>query len=557
MFQRKEAARRNRHEADAMLAAIDRSAAVIEFQLDGTIITANENFLSALGYRLEEIQGKHHSLFVEPVERDGDAYRAFWDALRAGRFQSGEFRRVAKGGREVWIQAFYNPILDEAGRPYKVVKFASDITEAKQRSAESASQIAAIDRSQAVIEFELDGTIRTANENFLETLGYELAEIEGRHHSMFVDPAERESADYKAFWQSLRRGTFQSGEFRRLAKGGREVWIQATYNPILDAAGRPYRVVKFASDVTEEKRRAAEVAGKLAAIARSQAVIEFELDGTIITANENFLQTLGYELAEIQGRHHSIFLTAEDRDSADYAAFWQHLGRGEFHSGRFRRIAKGGREVWIQATYNPILDARGRPVKVVKFAADVTARVAARAEVRRMLEDVGASAEEMNASVREIAQSMTQSKANSDQAEALVRSADSSTERLSEAAKSMGGILEAIDAITAKINLLALNATIESARAGEAGKGFAVVANEVKGLAGQAKTATEEIAREIGEMRGVSSDVVANLSAIREAIGKVNEYVTATTAAVDEQSNAANEMSAAMQRATQASAALG
>ncbi|SNS42731.1 PAS domain S-box-containing protein, partial [Tistlia consotensis] len=319
-----------RQELEAMLSAIGKSQAVIEFGLDGKVITANENFLKTLGYELAEIKGRHHSIFVDPAERESAAYKEFWAGLGRGEYQAGEFKRIARDGREVWIQATYNPIFGRDGKPFKVVKFASDVTEQKRRDADLAGQLAAIGKSQAVIEFKLDGTIVSANGNFLKTLGYELAEIKGRHHSIFVDPAERDGAGYKEFWAGLGRGEYQAGEFKRIARDGREVWIQASYNPILDAGGRPYKVVKFASDITAEKRRNADQAGQLAAIGKSQAVIEFKLDGTILTANENFLSALGYGLAEIQGKHHSIFVEPGERDSAEYRSFWDNLRRGEF-----------------------------------------------------------------------------------------------------------------------------------------------------------------------------------------------------------------------------------
>jgi methyl-accepting chemotaxis protein len=362
----------------AKLTAIDRSQAVIEFRLDGTVITANENFLRTMGYRLDEVRGKPHSMFVDPAERDGAAYRAFWESLRRGEFQTAEYRRIGKGGREVWIRATYNPILDWRGRPKRVVKFATDVTPDKLRSADAAGQIAAINRSQAVIEFALDGTILSANENFLAAMGYRLDEVQGRHHGMFVEPAHRESAGYRAFWASLGRGEYQAAEFRRVGKGGREVWIQASYNPILDPAGKPLKVVKFATDITQEKLRNADRQGQIVAIGRSQAVIEFALDGTILTANENFLAAVGYRLDELQGRHHGMLVEPSYRESAEYRDFWAALARGEYRAAEFKRIGKDGREVWIQATYNPILGPDGKPLKVVKFATDITEDVAKR-----------------------------------------------------------------------------------------------------------------------------------------------------------------------------------
>jgi len=536
----------------ALAAALGRSQAVIEFGMDGTVLTANDNFLKALGYTLGEIQGKHHSMFVDASERDSAAYRDFWAALKRGEYQAAEYKRIGKGGREVWIQATYNPILDGSGKPCKVVKFATDITARKLKSMEDAGQIAAISRAQAVIAFEMDGTIITANDNFLKALGYTLAEIQGKHHSMFVEQAERGSAAYREFWARLNRGENQAAEYKRIGKGGREVWILASYNPVLDEKGKPFRVVKFATDVTSQKLSTADLAGQLAAIGKSQAVIEFKMDGTIIGANQNFLKTVGYTLDEIRGRHHSMFVDPSERDGAAYREFWAALSRGEYQAAEYKRIGKGGKEVWIQASYNPILDLNGKPFKVVKYATDITAQALVRMgneRVRGMMESVAAGAEELNASVREISEAMTKSRETASTAVGRVEAADAQAKRLNEAAQAMSGIVELIGNITGQINLLALNATIESARAGEAGRGFAVVASEVKNLATQAKQATDKIGQEISNLNGISGDVVSALDSIRQAIQGVSEYVTATAAAVEEQSTVTGEMSSSMQRA--------
>ncbi len=359
----------------AWLRAIDKSQAVISFRPDGTIVDANANFLAVMGYRLAEIRGQHHSIFVDPAERLTEAYRGFWASLAAGTFQQAEFRRIAKGGRDVWIQATYTPIRNWRGKVVRVVKFASDITAQKLARADDTGKILALDRSQAVIEFALDGTILAANGNFAATVGYAPQEFVGHHHRMFVPAEIAESREYIDFWAALARGEFRSGEFRRLAKGGREIWLQATYNPVLDPAGRPLKVVKFASDITADKLRGADAAGKLKAIDRSQAVIEFTPDGTILTANENFLACVGYRLDEIAGRHHRMFVDPEERDAPPYAAFWASLGKGEFRSGEFGRRGKDGRRIWLQATYNPVFGPDGKPVKIVKFASDITADV--------------------------------------------------------------------------------------------------------------------------------------------------------------------------------------
>ncbi|MGM4919366.1 methyl-accepting chemotaxis protein [Tardiphaga sp. 813_E8_N1_3] len=544
--------RKSHQSAQAQADAISRSQAVIEFKLDGTIVTANENFLTTLDYSLGEICGKHHSMFVEPAVRDSAAYREFWARLGKGEFQAAQYRRIGKGGREIWIQASYNPVLDKSGKPTGVIKFATDITAEKIRSMEADGKIAAIDRAQAVIEFNMDGTIITANDNFLSVVGYALPEIQGKHHSMFVEAAERDGAAYRAFWDSLNRGDYQAAAYKRIGKGGKEVWILATYNPILDERGKPFKIVKFATDVTKQKLKSSDSDGQIEAIEKSQAVIEFRMDGTIVKANQNFLDAVGYALNEIAGRHHSMFVDPAERSSAAYADFWAKLNQGQYQAAEYRRIGKGGREIWIQASYNPILDLNGKPFKVVKYATDTTALAMGRmkaARARALIDSVASGSEEMSASIREISETMVKSRLTATGAAERVQAADAQAQRLNDAAQAMGGIVELIGNITSQINLLALNATIESARAGEAGRGFAVVASEVKNLANQAKQATDKITSEIDGLNGVSGDVVSALGAIKSAIEEVNEFVNSTAAAVEEQSTVTADMSVNMQRA--------
>lgn len=367
--------------------ALHRVQAVIEFNLDGTILTANENFLKGLGYSLDEIQTKHHAMFCDPEYTASLEYKKFWNTLAAGEFIAGEFKRFAKGGKEIWINASYNPIFDEDGKPYKVVKFATDITAAKLATAEYEGKVMAISRAQAVIEFNLDGTILMANPNFLGALGYSLDEIKSKHHRMFCDQAYAATPEYKMFWDKLAKGEFVSGEFKRFTKAGKEIWINASYNPIFNADGKPYKVVKFATDITASKMANAEYEGKVQAISKAQAVIEFNLDGTIINANENFLMTLGYGIGEIQGKHHRMFCESEYGRSSDYENFWKKLNRGEFDTGRYLRVGAGGKRIWIQATYNPIMDMNGKPYKVVKFATDITAQVELEQAVKRKAEE--------------------------------------------------------------------------------------------------------------------------------------------------------------------------
>lgn len=600
-----------------LIDAINQSHILIEFELDGTVISANENFLSTLGYDLDEITGEHHRMFCDATDAKSAAYKKFWKQLAAGVTQSGEFKRASKSGDTIQLKASYTPIFDNDEKPYKVVMLATEISSGdtasvstlhKQTAFENSSAammsvdrdfvvqevnqatkdllarsadvfaeiwpgfdtkdiigtnidifhknpahqrkllsdpsnlpwrtditigdfkfalnvggifdenneyvgnvlewddvtearmnsgvLDALDRSQAIIEFATDGRILNANENFLAVTGYELSEIVGKHHKIFLDEEYAKSTDYKAFWKEMANGNPHEGQFKRFAKDGSEVWIQATYNPILDGNGNVFKVVKFATDITASKKEAraalrkqtafenssaammsvdrdfivqdinkateellarsagafAEIwpdfdvenivgtcidifhknpvhqrkllsdpsnlpwrtditigdfkfalnvggifdesgdyvgnilewddvteermnSGVLKALDRSQAIIEFAPDGRILNANANFLSVTGYALDEIVGQHHSLFVEKDYGASDEYKTFWKELGAGNASEGQFRRFGKGGAEVWIQATYNPILDGNGNVFKVVKFATDISEQV--------------------------------------------------------------------------------------------------------------------------------------------------------------------------------------
>jgi methyl-accepting chemotaxis protein len=351
------------------VSAIERAQGVVEFKLDGTIITANRNFLNAMGFALSEVQGKHDGMFVELSERSGAAYRELWAKLNRGETQSAEYRRFGKGGREVWILATYNPIVDETGKPFKVVAFTTDVTKQKLKAAELEGQVAAIGKSQAVAEFGMDGKILTANDNFLKAFGYSLLnEVQGNHHNMFVEAGERSSAAYRDFWAKLNRGESQSAEYQRIGKNGKIVWLQASYNPVLDSRGKPTKIIEVATDITARKLEALENADQLAAIERAQAMAAFKPDGTIIAANDKFLKAMGYTLGDVRGKHDGIFVEASERAGSAYREFWAKLNRGEAQSAEYKRIGKDGKEVWIRASYIPVLDAKGKAIKVVQYA---------------------------------------------------------------------------------------------------------------------------------------------------------------------------------------------
>ncbi|WP_372767483.1 methyl-accepting chemotaxis protein [Pseudoalteromonas sp.] len=303
-FSKKSSTNSAKSESELILEALSRSQAVIEFYPDGTIITANTNFLAALGYRLEQIQGHHHRMFVPDDLVNTLEYTEFWSRLARGEFISGEFNRIKADGNEIWINASYNPVLNEQGTVTKVVKYASDITAQKVAAADSAGQLEAISKSQAVIEFNLDGTIITANDNFCATTGYRLEEIIGKHHSLFVEPGYAASHEYRDFWQKLNRGEFCSGEYQRLGKGEKQIWIQASYNPILDPKGRPLKVVKYATDITEQKfaeLKAKEVANRANALKVCQAnVMIADNDLNIIFINDENLKMLKHRETAIR-----------------------------------------------------------------------------------------------------------------------------------------------------------------------------------------------------------------------------------------------------------------
>jgi methyl-accepting chemotaxis protein len=417
----------------------------------------------------------------------------------------------------------------------------------KTQQADLKGWVDAINRSQAVIEFTPQGVILNANDNFLKTLGYTLAEIQGQHHRLFVDPAEVNTPAYTQFWQKLASGQFDAGEYRRIGKHGTEVWIQASYNPVFDDKGKVVKVVKFATDTTQQKYQALDNNGKMVALNRSQAIVEFTPDAKILTANDNFLKTVGYTLAEIQGQHHRLFVDPSEHNAPSYRQLWEALKRGEFQGGSFKRLGKGNKEIWIQATYNPILDDRGNVLKVVKFATDITNAYQAKEEAKHSLQTAAAATEELNASIAEIAQNMADVQTGVNEAQRRVEASDSSARELGEASADMGKIVSIISGIADQINLLALNATIESARAGEAGKGFAVVANEVKTLALQTKEATGQINEQIARMQQVASVVVSSLGDINTSVSGMTAAIASVSAAAEEQTSVTAEFSNTMQ----------
>ncbi|UJB30193.1 MULTISPECIES: PAS domain-containing methyl-accepting chemotaxis protein [Chromobacterium] len=376
--------------------------------------------------------------------------------------------------------------------------------------------LSAIDRSMAMIQFTPDGIVTNVNENFLRTMGYRREEVIGKHHRIFCDKNHVSSAAYAEFWQKLKRGEPVNGRFSRYAKNGEEIWLEASYTPVLSSDGQVCGVVKVASDISDQVHQEQNDQAIRLAISRSMAQIEFDLDGNIQDANENFLNTFGYTLAEIRGKHHRMLCDADYAASPDYAEFWRQLRQGKFFQGQFKRLSKNGQIIWLEATYNPVYDLNGKPVRVVKFAQDISRRVQqlqAQAENAQSAVEVSVNTEQLSvkgSAVLEQAASEITKVASSVESSSIIIT------KLGDSSGQIGTIISTISEIADQTNLLALNAAIEAARAGEMGRGFAVVADEVRKLAERTSQSTGEIS---GIVRSIQEDSKSAITSMQQVRG--------------------------------------
>lgn len=503
-----------------MLDALGRSLAIIEFDPSGVILNANQNFCQALGFSLEEIKGKHHRLFVDPSYAATPEYKRFWEKLASGQHDTGEYKRVGKGGQEVWIQASYNPVLDHKGRVERVLKAAAVTTEAKLNGLETKAKIEAISRVQAVIEFTPAGEVIAANQNFLDVLGYRLDEIVGRHHRMFVDTKFAGSAEYGEFWTTLNRGEHVSASFARVGKGGKKVWIQASYNPIRDFDGRVFKVVKFATDITD----LTEIGAGLARLAAN------DLTTPIASPFSPAFEQLRLDFNEA---HQSL--------CSAFSGF----------SGSIGVIQSGSSEISLAA-------------------ADLSRRTEQQAA---SLEETAAALDQITATVRRTAEGANHAKkvvakaaSDAQQSGSVVREAMSAMSAIEKSSGSITQTISVIDEIAFQTNLLALNAGVEAARAGDAGKGFAVVASEVRALAQRSAEAAKEIQALIASSSAhvrAGVDLVGQtgraLNRISEQVAEANGIVCEIAASAGEQATGLSQVNTAvneMDKITQQNAAM-
>jgi len=498
----------------AVFGALMKSFSIIEFEPNGNIITANELFCSAIGYSLNEIRGRHHSIFVDVQYSKSEAYADFWSRLRRGDFDSGEYERVSKSGAPIWLQASYMPVVNENGKVVKIVKVALDITKEKQKSSEDASLINGIFNSQAVIQFTLDGTIIDANDNFIKTVGYRRDEIIGRHHSIFVEPAYAASAEYRQFWEKLRTGDFLEGEFRRLGKGGKEIWLQASYNPIFDAHGKMIKVVKFATDLTDRMLNVALVGKALSGLADGD--LESRLDCALMPSLDKLRTDFNAAATALQDALQVV--------SASAATI--HVGTGEIGSS----------------------------------TQDLSHRTEQQAA---SLEETAAALDEITVTVRQTAKGAGEARqaveAATDDAEKsgqVVQDAIMAMDGIEKNSKEISQIIGVIDEIAFQTNLLALNAGVEAARAGDTGRGFAVVASEVRALAQRSAEAAKEITALIststqqvsigvnlvGEAGRSLERIVGRVNDMNRVIGQIASSAAEQAAGLNEVNTAINHM---------------
>lgn len=505
----------------AQLNAINRAMAVIEFDLDGNILTANDNFLTTLGYTLNEVVGKHHSIFVDPADVHSDAYQQFWKKLRSGSFFVDRFKRISKSGNTIWIEASYNPIVDSNGTPYKVIKFATDVTKSVSAELEAKGRLDAINRAMAVIEFDLNGNIQCANDNFLNTMGYQLSEILGKHHRLFVEDAYATSEEYKKFWQQLSSGSLLTGTFKRIDKQGKTIWLEASYNPILDADGKPYKIVKYATDVGSNRNT------KLleSVIANATELLEAIASGDLTAHMNN----------SAQNDQNSMFVNLIDQLQQAINHMSNALKTAISHAGDIAEV---------------VTEVAG---SVSSSSAQLNKRMQAQAsaleETNLSMTEISNTVQENTNSAHKVAELTQTMQEQADAGMKVMTETIEAMQSIRQSSSKITDIVSLIDSIAFQTNLLALNAAVEAARAGEHGRGFAVVAGEVRALAQKSSEAAKDIRNLIGDSvaRVENGTHLADksgemLTTINDSVGLVTQMVQQIATASYEQTKAIGQI---------------
>ncbi len=591
------------------LLAINKAQCVVEFSTSGEVLTANENFLKLTGYSLEEIVGKHHASFLDPAFTASVEFRQFWTELAQGKYFSGEYRYFGRDGKEIWISATYNPILDLNGRTFKIVQYATDITEAKRRTSDYEGQLNAISKSQAVVEFNMDGTILHANENFCKIVGYSAEELRGKHHSIFVDAEFQKTAEYRQFWSELNNARFSNGEYKRLTKDGRAVWMRASYNPIVNLDGRPYKVVKYATDVTDAKNAELQVIESRKAEAEASASLKNSVTEILNVTNRvaagdysTRLRIVGQDaISELADGLQKFFDHKQSAEAAERERVQKELAEiesqrrkveglldvvGQLAEGDFSvefpdfgDDAVGRVSAAIAESVSKIREALIEVREVSNTVASAAAQMSsASTEISKGAQHQASSLEETASSLEEITSTAKQNTDNAQQARQLANGsrdiADKGGTVVGEAVKAMSeinrastriaDIITTIDEIAFQTNLLALNAAVEAARAGEQGRGFAVVAAEVRNLAQRSAASAKEIksliqdsVRKVENGTELVNQSGKTLDEIVGSVKRVTDIVSEIAAASKEQLSGIEQVNKAvsqMDRVTQSNA---
>lgn len=561
--------------------AVFQSQSVVEYDIHGIILNANPNFLRMMGYEMPEILHRNHSFFCESEVASQFEYKQYWEKLKNGEPQNGEYKRLGKNGKEVWVVSSCTPLKNDQGEFYKIVEFITDITNVKT---ELKVRTDIMNLTSIVTEADPKGDIIAMNDKYVEISKYTREELMGSPHSITRHP-DMPKEVFREMWGTIGRGKMFRGIVKNRAKDGNPYYVDAVIAPILGENGKPKKYLGVRYDITDIEIERQNMKGIIRAIDGSFAYLEFDIDGYVINSNKIFQDLMEYHPGELKGKHHKTFCDYAFVNSNDYSQFWRDLNTGMSKSGIFKRTTRSGKEVWLQSVYAPVTDETGRVVKFVMVATDFTplrtmietmgetaAELASNAvglkdnalqmsenakktsietgmaassseHLSMGVQSVAASTEQMVASIREISRSSHESAEMSRVTLSSAQETNKTIQKLGASSQEIGNVIKVISSIAQQTNLLALNATIEAARAGEAGKGFAVVANEVKELAKQTAKATEDITNKIGMIQKDTQSAVGAIGDISKAMEKLNDISGAIAAAIEEQTATTNEVS--------------